>query len=225
MLRDGQVDVAVIFRYAETAPEEDGIRLTHVLDDPSYLVTTKNKSADSIAKRPAGTDIKTQTAGPDGSGWSLPAPHKPTAVAERADIVGIGATTAGPDSSGSSLAASPRPPAVTAPSGSVGIETYAAARWIAGCERCRAHLLDLCSLAGFEPNVLFTTDDYVAVQAMVSAGLGVAVLPGLALSAHRNPDVQVTELPGSTRRVFAATYGEPPDPPATAALVDALAAR
>jgi DNA-binding transcriptional LysR family regulator len=192
MLRDGQVDVAVIFRYAETAPEEDGIRLTHVLNDPSYLVTAKNESADSIAKRLAGTDIKTHTARPDGSGSPLAAPHRPTAVA--------------------------------APSGSVGIETHAAARWIAGCERCRAHLLDLCSLAGFEPNVLFTTDDYVAVQAMISAGLGVAVLPGLALSAHRNPDVQVTELPGSTRRVFAATYGEPPDPPATAALVAALAA-
>jgi hypothetical protein len=32
------------------------------------------------------------------------------------------------------------------------------------------------------------------------------------------------ELPASPRRVFAATYGEPPDPPATAALLTALAA-
>ncbi|GAA4579307.1 LysR family transcriptional regulator [Planotetraspora phitsanulokensis] len=100
---------------------------------------------------------------------------------------------------------------------------HAESRWIAGCDRCRAHLLDLCSDSGFEPSISFTTDDYVAVQAMVAAGLGVAVLPRLALSAHRHPGVQVTEIPGSTRRVFAATYGEPPDPPATAALLAALA--
>jgi DNA-binding transcriptional LysR family regulator len=100
---------------------------------------------------------------------------------------------------------------------------HAESRWIAGCDRCRAHLLDLCALAGFEPRISFTTDDYVAVQAMVAAGLGVAVLPRLAVAAHRHPGVQVTELPGSTRRVFAATYGEPPDPPATAALLAALA--
>ncbi|GAA1305053.1 LysR family transcriptional regulator [Planotetraspora silvatica] len=102
------------------------------------------------------------------------------------------------------------------------LRDHAESRWIAGCDRCRAHLLDLCALAGFEPRISFTTDDYVAVQAMVAAGLGVAVLPRLALSAHRHPGVQVTELPGSTRRVFAATYGEPPDPPAIAALLAAL---
>ncbi|GII61489.1 LysR family transcriptional regulator [Sphaerisporangium krabiense] len=99
---------------------------------------------------------------------------------------------------------------------------YAGAKWIAGCDRCRGHLLDLCAAAGFEPAVAFTTDDYVAVQAMVAAGLGVTVLPALALSAHRHPGVRVTALPGASRRVFAATYGEPPDPPATTALLEAL---
>nr|BFE86901.1 hypothetical protein GCM10020093_095020 [Planobispora longispora] len=38
MLRAGYVDVAVIFRYDDTAPEDNGIRLVHLLDDPSYLV-------------------------------------------------------------------------------------------------------------------------------------------------------------------------------------------
>ncbi|GAA3829702.1 LysR family transcriptional regulator [Sphaerisporangium flaviroseum] len=104
-----------------------------------------------------------------------------------------------------------------------GLVSHAGARWIAGCDRCRIHLLDLCAAAGFEPAIAFTTDDYVAVQAMVAAGLGVTVLPALALSAHRHPDVRVVEIPGSTRHVFAATYGEPPDPPATSALVHALA--
>ncbi|GII82823.1 LysR family transcriptional regulator [Sphaerisporangium siamense] len=99
---------------------------------------------------------------------------------------------------------------------------YAGAKWIAGCDRCRGHLLDLCAAAGFEPAIAFTTDDYVAVQAMVAAGLGVTVLPALALSAHRHPGVRVSALPRSSRRVFAATYGEPPDPPATTALLEAL---
>ncbi|GLW21686.1 LysR family transcriptional regulator [Microbispora amethystogenes] len=150
LLRAGEVDVAVVFRYGGTGPEDDGVRLVHLLDDPSLLVTP------------------------------------------------LGAA------SGSDLAA------------------YADAPWIAGCERCRAHLLALCGEAGFEPRVSFTTDDYVAVQAMVAAGLGVAVLPRLALSAHRHPNVLTCELPGPARRIHAATYGEPPDPPATAALVAAL---
>jgi hypothetical protein len=53
--------------------------------------------------------------------------------------------------------------------------------------------------------------------------MGVTALPGLALQAHRHPAVGAVELPGSTRHVYAATYGEPPDPPATTALLEALA--
>jgi hypothetical protein len=55
------------------------------------------------------------------------------------------------------------------------------------------------------------------------AELGVTTLPGLALRAHRSDGVVATELPGSQRHVYAATYGDPPDPPATAALPAALA--
>jgi DNA-binding transcriptional LysR family regulator len=63
----------------------------------------------------------------------------------------------------------------------------------------------------------------VVIQALVAAGLGVATLPGLALQAHRAEGVVAEELPGSRRHVYAATYGEPPDPPAVAALLAALA--
>ena len=96
------------------------------------------------------------------------------------------------------------------------------ATWIAGCERCRSHLLSLCAGEGFEPRIGYTSDDMVVMQALVSEGLGVATLPGLALRAHRAEGVVATELPGSQRHVYAATYGEPPDPPATAALLSAL---
>ncbi|HTZ44157.1 MAG TPA: LysR family transcriptional regulator, partial [Jatrophihabitans sp.] len=58
---------------------------------------------------------------------------------------------------------------------------YARHRWIAGCDRCRANLLRQCALAGFTPKIAFTTDDYVAVQALVAADLGVSTLPALCL--------------------------------------------
>ena len=96
------------------------------------------------------------------------------------------------------------------------------ATWIAGCERCRSHLLSLCADAGFEPRIGYSSDDMVVMQALVAAGLGVATQTGLALRAHHIEGVVATELPGSQRHVYAATYGEPPDPPATAALLAAL---
>jgi molybdate transport repressor ModE-like protein len=147
MLRAGEIDAAVIFRYEDTAPDEDGIRSRFLLAEPTYLVSTDG-----------GRDL---TAYRDGE-------------------------------------------------------------WIAGCDRCRLHLLDMCAAAGFQPRISYTTDDYVAVQSLVAAGLGVTTLPGLALSSSRNPAVRAAPLPDSTRYVLAATYGEPPDPPATAALVAAL---
>jgi DNA-binding transcriptional LysR family regulator len=97
-------------------------------------------------------------------------------------------------------------------------------RWIAGCDRCREHLLRQCAYAGFAPRIAFTTDDFVAVQALVTAGLGVALLPGLALRAARNPGVRTARLRGTSRSVVAVRYGEAPDPPATALLLDALRA-
>ncbi len=111
----------------------------------------------------------------------------------------------------------------TAPAGPPELAAYAQRRWIAGCERCRGYLVRQCGLAGFTPKISFTTDDYVAVQALVAAGLGITTLPGLCLRAARHPGVWAAPLPGARRHVFAMTYGEPPDPPATARLIDVLA--
>lgn len=52
--------------------------------------------------------------------------------------------------------------------------------------------------------------------------MGVTTLPGLALRAHRRPDIHATELPGLDRQICAATYGDPPDPPAISAVLAAL---
>ncbi|WP_232668499.1 LysR family transcriptional regulator [Pseudonocardia sp. TRM90224] len=97
------------------------------------------------------------------------------------------------------------------------------ATWIAGCDRCRQHLVAMCADAGFEPKIGYTTEDMVVMQALVGAGLGVTTSPGLALRAHRLDGIVASELPGSHQRIFAATYGEPPDPPATIAVLAALA--
>jgi DNA-binding transcriptional LysR family regulator len=103
-----------------------------------------------------------------------------------------------------------------------GLDTLRDATWIAGCERCRSHLLSMCSDAGFDPQIGYVSDDMVVMQAWVAAGLGVATQTGLALRAHRVDGVVATELPGWERHIYAATYGEPPDPPATVAVLAAL---
>ncbi|WP_183099013.1 LysR family transcriptional regulator [Nocardioides pelophilus] len=104
--------------------------------------------------------------------------------------------------------------------GPVDLGRFADTRWVTGCERCRRELLALCDAAGFTPEIAFASDDYVAVQSLVASGLGVTVLPGLALRAHRNPDVVRRRVPGAARRIQVTTYGAPPHP----AAVDAVAA-
>ena len=99
---------------------------------------------------------------------------------------------------------------------------YARHRWIAGCDRCRANLLRQCALAGFTPKIAFTTDDYIAVQALVAADLGVSILPALALRAARHPGIRTVPLAGVHRYVFAVRYGDPPDPPAVDILLEVL---
>ena len=90
------------------------------------------------------------------------------------------------------------------------------ATWIAGCDRCRSHLLSLCADEGFEPRIGYTSDDMVVMQAFVAAGLGVTTIPGLALRAHRAKGIVASELPGragtSTRRPTATRPSRPPPP-------------
>ncbi len=50
---------------------------------------------------------------------------------------------------------------------------------------CARHVVRSCHAAGFEPNVSFESDDYQTVQGLVAAGVGVALIPELALSVVR----------------------------------------
>ncbi len=146
MLRVGEADVALIFRYVHEPGQaggsasgvgdilaEEDLRYEPILDEPVYLITPAGRSGNAVRSNAAGA---------------------------------------------------------------VSLADYAGDRWIAGCERCQDVLIRLCRSAGFTPDIAVTTDDYVATQALVAAGLGTAILPGLALRALRHPEVGIAELAG-----------------------------
>ena len=98
-------------------------------------------------------------------------------------------------------------------------------QWIAGCARCRGHLLKIAHDAGFAPKVAFETEDYVAVQGFVAAGLGVALIPDLIRDATSNDDVVIRPLdPQSRRRIHVVTTEDLAKIPAVAATLEALIA-
>ena len=95
--------------------------------------------------------------------------------------------------------------------------------WVAGCDRCRAHLVDTCQrAAGFTPTVAFTTDDFVTQQALVAAGLAVAAMPRSTLGAHADPGLRAAPCPELSRRRVEVVVAGDPIPPAVAALRDRL---
>jgi DNA-binding transcriptional LysR family regulator len=82
-------------------------------------------------------------------------------------------------------------------------------------------VLRACAQAGFEPRVAYTSDDYFAIQGLVASGMGVALVPGLALASTRE-DVAVRPLRGRPpyRRVGAVFNGEATGP--LAVMLDCL---
>lgn len=73
--------------------------------------------------------------------------------------------------------------------------------WIAGCPRCRGHLLELCGRAGFEPRIGYETDNYVAVEGLVAQGIGVATLPRMAVESFPPlPGIVTAPLPHAEAR-------------------------
>jgi DNA-binding transcriptional LysR family regulator len=144
-LREGTIDVAVIFRYDSSVPED--VPVQHLFDDSMHLLS-----------RQAGQTLVDHRDSP----------------------------------------------------------------WIAGCERCRQELVGACEAVGFTPRIVYESDDPIVEQSLVAAGLGVTTMPGLLLKAHRVAGIETSELADCRRRVYVATYGEPPHPPATKAFVDAV---
>jgi len=95
--------------------------------------------------------------------------------------------------------------------------------WIAGCARCRGHLMHLAQEAGFVPRVEFQTEDYVAVLGLVSAGLGAALVPRMVLRHVRHAGVVALPLStGSRRTIHAVSTPDLMRVPAVAAMMEAL---
>jgi DNA-binding transcriptional LysR family regulator len=89
---------------------------------------------------------------------------------------------------------------------------------------CARHVVRSCLAAGFEPLVTFESDDYETVQGLVAAGVGVALIPRLALT-RVHPGIVVRELsPRSpARKVVAATMSGPGVAPAAKTMIRVLA--
>ena len=124
-----------------------------------------------------------------------------------------------------SYAVLPPDHAAATSSGPLELSELAADTWIAGCERCRRHLLHLAARADFAPSIEFATDDYMTVQSLIAAELGVSLLPALALRAARRPDVAVRPVAGRPgRTVEAVLLAADRRPPAVSAMLISLRA-
>jgi DNA-binding transcriptional LysR family regulator len=88
---------------------------------------------------------------------------------------------------------------------------------------CARHVVRCCHGAGFEPQVSFQSDDYQTVQGLVAAGVGVALIPELALSVVRE-DIAIRTLSPSppTRSVIAAAPADARLTPATPVMLAIL---
>src|SRR5207244_11037058 len=71
---------------------------------------------------------------------------------------------------------------------------------------CSGLVRNACIRAGFEPQVSFESDDYQAVQGLVAAGVGVAMIPLLALTTVRD-DIVIRDMgrAATVRKISAAT--------------------
>jgi DNA-binding transcriptional LysR family regulator len=106
------------------------------------------------------------------------------------------------------------------------LEALADDAWILGTTGAcpdAAILLRACQTAGYEPRIAFTSDDYVAIQGFVAAGVGVCLIPDLALVAVRD-DVVIRSLGARppVRRILAATLAGGFRSPAAQAMLDIL---
>ncbi|MDQ3401959.1 MAG: LysR family transcriptional regulator [Actinomycetota bacterium] len=105
----------------------------------------------------------------------------------------------------------------------VALAEMAGERWIAGCARCSGAFVRACEQAGFTPDIACSTDDNMAIQSLVSAGLGVALVPMLVVSFLRHPSVVTVPVESSIgRRTAVYTWPDLIRLPVVRATIDAL---
>ncbi len=107
------------------------------------------------------------------------------------------------------------------------LEDLAGEAWVQTSEQspCARHVVLRCHAAGFEPHVAFESDDYQTVQGLVAAGVGVALIPRMALAAPRE-DIAIRSLSPAppARTVVAAAPSSSRLVPAAGAMLGILEA-
>ncbi|CAM5578376.1 LysR family transcriptional regulator [Streptomyces atroolivaceus] len=105
---------------------------------------------------------------------------------------------------------------------SLDIAELAAEPWVLGCLKTEAYLRRYAEQAGFEPDVRGTTTDYFFARSLVAAGIGISLIPSIALvppvpGLHTVP----VKPPAPARHIGVATLGRH-DHPHVATFVEAL---
>jgi DNA-binding transcriptional LysR family regulator len=88
---------------------------------------------------------------------------------------------------------------------------------------CGALVRNHCIRMGFEPQITFESDDYLAIQGLIAAGVGVALIPTLALTTVRD-DIVIRDLGSEApvRKIAAATLPGAQRSPSARAMLDVL---
>src|SRR3954454_5955656 len=88
---------------------------------------------------------------------------------------------------------------------------------------CGARVRNQCIRRGSEPQITFESDDYLAIQGLIAAGVVVALIPTLALTTVRD-DIVIRDLgtEAPVRQIAAATLPGAQRSPAARAMLDVL---
>ncbi|PNE37346.1 LysR family transcriptional regulator [Streptomyces noursei] len=106
---------------------------------------------------------------------------------------------------------------------SLDIAELAAEPWVLGCLKTDAYLRRYAERAGFAPDVRSTTTDYFFARSLVAAGMGISLVPSIALvptvpGLHAVP----IEPPAPTRHIGVVTLDRARDRPHVTAFIQAL---
>jgi len=98
--------------------------------------------------------------------------------------------------------------------------------WIGTTDTCSCGTLvrnHCIRSGGFDPKITFESDDYLAIQGLVAAGVGVAMIPTLALTTVRD-DIIIRDLANEAplRQIAAATLPGTQRSPAARAMLEVL---
>jgi DNA-binding transcriptional LysR family regulator len=104
----------------------------------------------------------------------------------------------------------------------VRLEQLAAERWVAPTAFCAGVVRRACLEVGFEPDIVFSSADYGAVQGFVAAGAGVALVPYLALTGGDRVSARPLAGRSPARTLAAVTGPEGPRPATASAMLEVL---